>query len=182
MQYGSRDVHDVAINMALLGVNGRFDIYIGKPCKKTVAMSRRKTCVLWRNPSPWMESTSHLLSQGYGRYFLGNFLLIYGNFGRQTCRDVLCFCLQTCNYWRHLVCTDAYQIAPGLVRNISFLPNVLPYKISLKYQFCCCAYLCVKFRRLYALRNEFWVNFRLCCPVGKTSVLLLTTPFLQVMN
>jgi hypothetical protein len=170
--------------MALLGVKQGF-IYVytyGKPCEKTAAMSGRKTCVLWRNPSPWMESTSHLVSQGYGRYFLNNFLLIYGNFGRQTCRDVLYYYRQTCNYCRHLVRTDASLRCPDLIWNISFFPVVLPYKISLKYPLYCCACLCVKFRRLYALRNEFWVNVRLCCPIGKTSVLLLTTPFLQVMN
>lgn len=69
-------------------------------------MSRRKTCVLWRNPSPWMESTSHLVSQGYGRCFLRNFLLIYGNFGRQTCRVVLYFCSRSCPIYRGIFRVD----------------------------------------------------------------------------
>ena len=45
----------------------------------SIVMSARKVCLLWRNPSPWMENTGHLVSQGYEKNFV-NTLHRYGDF------------------------------------------------------------------------------------------------------
>ena len=155
--------------------------HIGKPCSKDDRHVKKNVCAMKESVA---LDGKHKPSgnKRVRKMFFEQFSFGLWHFGRQTCRDVSYFYLQICNYCRHFVWTDVLVMRPELARNISVVTDVSPSEISLKYIFYSCAYLCVKLRRLCALRNEFLVNFRLCCPIGKTSVLLLTTPFLQVMN